>query len=60
MTKGAHEIWQDSGGTWFASYLTNYSITIEPLDWDSAYSPPRPYIGNPLQYLYLPPTANLP
>lgn len=29
----AHEFWQDRSGGWYASYLTDHTITIAPLAW---------------------------
>jgi hypothetical protein len=40
----AHEIWQDPQNNWFASYLTDYSVTISPLIWDTFKLPPNPII----------------
>jgi hypothetical protein len=30
----AHEVWQDAGGQWYASYLTNYSVAIAEVWWN--------------------------
>lgn len=49
----AHEFWEDEAG-WHASYLTGYSITIRPLQWDHAMLPPQPYIGSALNRIFLP------
>jgi len=40
----AHEIWQDPRGNWSASYLTDYTVTIRPLIWDTSKHPPNPII----------------
>jgi beta-xylosidase len=40
----AHEIWQDPQGNWFTSHLTDYSVTIVPLIWDTSKHPPNPII----------------
>lgn len=50
----AHEIWQNTVGDWFTSYLTDLTVTISPLSWDSTFSPPRPFIGSAIYRAYLP------
>jgi hypothetical protein len=50
----AHEIWQGHDGYSYTSYLTNYSVTISHLTWDSFYDPPRPYIGENVYHLMFP------
>lgn len=50
----AHEIWTGQGGAWYASFLTDYAISIRPLTWDDAYAPPRPVINGPLHRVFLP------
>lgn len=50
----AHEFWQDSGGGWFTSYLTNHAVTVAPLTWDGSHLPPWPIIGEEVFPLRLP------
>ncbi|MFC1923024.1 family 43 glycosylhydrolase [Chloroflexota bacterium] len=50
----AHEIWQDMGGKWFTSFLTNLTVTIEPLSWDKLFNPPRPFIGSTIVHTFIP------
>ncbi len=52
----AHEVWQDTQGGWFTSFLTDYTVTISPLTWDDFASPPRPWISAKLQHQFLPVT----
>ena len=40
----AHEIWQNLSGEWYTSYLTDYTVTISPLWWDTAFEPAHPTI----------------
>ena len=40
----AHEVWQNIAGEWYTSYLTDYSVTISPLWWDTAFEPAHPTI----------------
>lgn len=49
----AHEVWQGTEGDWYASYLTDYTVSIAPLTWLSFAEPPAPWIG-PLNLNYLP------
>lgn len=50
----AHELWKNPDGTWFTSYLTDYSVTIAPLNWDGFYNPSRPAIGEKIYHQILP------
>lgn len=50
----AHEVWQTPSGEWFISYLTDYTVTISPLAWDTFFHPPRPVIGHTPHHLMLP------
>jgi len=50
----AHEVWQIPNGEWYTSYLTDYSITISPLTWDSFFSPPHPFIGDEVHHTVIP------
>lgn len=40
----AHEVWQNIAGEWYTSYLTDYSVTIAPLLWDTVFEPAHPTI----------------
>jgi hypothetical protein len=40
----AHEIWQSHDGGLHTSYLTDYTVTINPIMWDDFYFPPHPTI----------------
>lgn len=50
----AHEIWTGQDGGFYTSYLTDYSITIRRLTWNEAYSPPRPFVGEIVQRVFMP------
>jgi predicted GH43/DUF377 family glycosyl hydrolase len=50
----AHEIWVAPTGEWYTSYLTNYSVYISPLTWDTFYDPPHPVIGAGAYHILLP------
>jgi hypothetical protein len=50
----AHEIWQTPDGAWLTSYLTDSSVTIAPLTWDTLSQPARVRIGAQLYRDYLP------
>jgi beta-xylosidase len=50
----AHEMWQGVDGEWFTSFLTDYSVTISPLSWDTLLVPPHPMIGSSVHHLFLP------
>jgi beta-xylosidase len=54
----AHEFWQDQSSAWHTSYLTDYTISIKPLYWESFASPPLPIIGDQVLHLFLPLLAN--
>lgn len=41
----AHEVWDSYEGDLLTSYLTDYSVTIAPINWGSYSSIPRPFIG---------------
>lgn len=41
----AHEIWTAPGGEFWASYVWQGGIAVQPLTWDDAYDPPQPFIG---------------
>ncbi len=56
----AHEFWQDLNGDWYTSYLTNLTITIRKLNWDTSQTPPQPYIDGPLTKTFLPLTKTNP
>ncbi len=46
----AHEFWQQ-GDAWLTSFLTNYSVTIFPLDWQTADGLAQPQIRTPSAFL---------
>lgn len=50
----AHEIWPDIDGNWYASYLTDYTVTISPLTWDTAQQPAWPFIGEQVFNIRMP------
>ena len=50
----AHEVWQDRTDEWFTSYLTDYSVTISPLTWDTFFSPAQPWIGDDVYHQIMP------
>jgi len=50
----AHEIWQGQDGYEYTSFLTDYSVTISRLTWDTFYEPPHPFIGEDVNHLLLP------
>lgn len=50
----AHEIWAGMDGKIYTSYLTDYSVTIDVLLWNTQFSPPRPSIGDYLINHYIP------
>jgi hypothetical protein len=50
----AHEVWENSEGQLYTSYLITYSVNISPVSWDTLFSPPRPVIGNFIYHVFLP------
>ena len=50
----AHEVWQDITGKWHTSYLTNYTVTISPLTWDTLSEPAQPRIDAAIYHQILP------
>ena len=50
----AHEVWQDNGGKWYTSYLTDYTVLISPFIWDDFFYPHRPFIGTDVYHVLLP------
>ena len=50
----AHESWRSPGGEWYTSYLTDYTVSISPLSWDTFFQPPHPFIGGAVYHIYLP------
>jgi predicted GH43/DUF377 family glycosyl hydrolase len=50
----AHEVWQTTDGAWLTSYLTDSSVTIAPLTWDTASQPARALVGPRLYRGFLP------
>jgi beta-xylosidase len=50
----AHEFWRSPEEEWYTSYLTDYTITISPLTWDSYFDPPRPFIGSAVYHIAIP------
>lgn len=46
LTPGwAHEIWSGLDAQTYTSYLTDYTVTIQPLIWNTRFDPPLPFIG---------------
>ena len=50
----AHEIWKDQEGNTFTSFLTDYTVTIAPISWDTIFDPPRLIIGTNINHQFLP------
>ena len=51
----AHEIWSGlDGRTYYTSYLTDYTVAIQPLIWNTRFNPPRLFIGEQIIELFLP------
>lgn len=50
----AHEIWGASDSSLMTSYLTRYQVSVRPLTWDDAFSPPWPFIGEQVYHLWMP------
>ena len=50
----AHEIWSGMDGQTYTSYLTDYTVTIKPLIWNTRYDPPRPFIGAQISEVFIP------
>lgn len=50
----AHEVWQGQDAETYTSYLTDYTITIASITWNSFFYPPRPVIGNQSYQFALP------
>ncbi len=50
----AHEIWSGMDGRTYTSYLTNYTVTIQPLLYNTRYNPPRLFIGEQIVEQFLP------
>jgi hypothetical protein len=50
----AHEVWDGQDGLTYTSYLTNYTITISQLTWNTYYDPPHPFIGAEFHRYLLP------
>ncbi len=50
----AHEVWVGLDGRTYASYLTDYTVTIAPLIWNTRYRPPRPFLGWRISEAFLP------
>lgn len=53
----AHEFWLGLDGTWMTSYLTSYTVTVQPVAWDDLTTPPWPVIGERIWHLWLPTTT---
>jgi hypothetical protein len=49
-----NEVWQSQDGSWFTSYLTDYTVTISALTWDAFFVPSRPLVGKAAYHLTLP------
>jgi len=50
----AHEVWQTTDGAWLTSYLTDSSVTIAPITWDTLSQPARAMVGSRLFRGFLP------
>ena len=56
----AHEIWAGVDGQNYASYLSDtndenrFTVTISPVNWDSYFYPPTPFIGDEIFHLMMP------
>lgn len=50
----AHEIWLGQDQASYTSFLTDYTVTIRPLNWDYFYDPPHPFIGEAVHRVFLP------
>ena len=50
----AHEFWTGIDGSTYTSYLTDYSVTINSVNFDDRYSPPKLFIGDQFMELFLP------
>jgi predicted GH43/DUF377 family glycosyl hydrolase len=50
----AHEVWQGQDGYSYTSFLTDYTVTISRLTWDTLYNPPHPFIGANIYHVLLP------
>lgn len=50
----AHEIWTGMDEQTYTSYLIDYSVTIQPLSWNTQFIPPHPSIGQEIENLFLP------
>ena len=50
----AHEIWSGMDGQTYTSYLTDYTVTIQSLIWNTRYDPPRPFIGEQIVETFVP------
>jgi beta-xylosidase len=54
----AHEIWVGHDGLLYTSFLTDYTVTISRLTWDTFFDPPRPFIGDAVYHSLLPLVLN--
>jgi predicted GH43/DUF377 family glycosyl hydrolase len=50
----AHEIWKTVSDEWHTSFLTDYTVTISPLTWDTYFTPARPFIGASVSHSFVP------
>jgi hypothetical protein len=50
----AHEVWLGGDARFYTSYLTDYTVSIDYLTWDSTYVPARPFIGETVYRVSLP------
>ncbi len=57
-TGWANEIWQTTDKEWFTSYLTDYTVTIASLSWDTLFDPPHPFTGSSIFRSHLPMVTN--
>lgn len=54
----AHEIWAGQDGLTYTSFLTDYTVSISRLIWDTLFDPPRLFIGNAIYHVTLPSVLN--
>jgi len=50
----AHEVWKTPDDVWMTSYLTTNQVSIQPVSWDDAHSPPWPFIGERVFHTWMP------
>jgi hypothetical protein len=50
----AHEIWAYEDGRTYASFLTDYTITISPVAWTINMVPPKPFLCKEITQIFMP------